>query len=294
MNEGPGSEPRGDRRAVERSVIATVGSTREGRWLIDDVAGSADRLSEAQAARAWALAKRRGDGEPLQYVLGHWPFRELDLLVDWRALIPRPETEWVTEVALVQLDRLLADGAAPTVVDLGTGTGAIALAIATERAAHQVEVTATDHDPAVLELARANQLRVAERHDGAQRVRFRVGSWWEALETEARGRVSLAVSNPPYVAAAEWELLDPVVRDHEPYGALVAGSGADGTPGFAAIETILQDAPGWLGRPGAVVIEIAPAQAPAARRAAEGLGSSEAVVLADLAGRPRALVARWG
>ena len=293
------SEPRvgGERRELERPLTAALGSPREARWLVEDAAGadtSGGALSEVQVARLRRLAERRVSGEPLQYVLGHWPFRELDLLVDSRALIPRPETEWVTDVALVELDRMLAGGGAPKVVDLGTGTGAIALSIATERSDHGVQVIATERDSAVLELARVNRDRVALRHDAARRVVLRVGSWWDALDPAERGRISLVVSNPPYVAAVEWELLDPVVRDHEPYTALVAGPGSDATPGFADIEAILAGAGAWLTRPGAAVIEIAPAQAAAALVAAERFGCTESRVLADLAGRPRALVARWG
>jgi release factor glutamine methyltransferase len=286
-----------DRHDLERTLTVTLGSPREARWLIEDATGEGARpgtVSQDQAERARRMAERRATGEPLQYVLGHWPFRQLDLLVDSRALIPRPETEWVTDVALVELDRMLASGGARKVVDLGTGTGAIALSIATERAAHGVEVIATDRDPAVLELARINRDRVALRHEAARRVELRVGSWWAALDPADRGRISLAVANPPYVAAIEWELLDPVVRDHEPYTALVAGPGSDATPGFADIEAILAGAGEWLARPGAAVIEIAPTQAEAALAAAERFGSTESRVLSDLAGRPRALVARFG
>jgi release factor glutamine methyltransferase len=289
--------PSADRRALERTLAADLGSHREARWLIEDEAGrstSSGQLSRDQAERVRRLADRRVSGEPLQYVLGHWPFRELDLVVDSRALIPRPETEWVTDVALVELDRLVADGGAPLVVDLGTGTGAIALAIATERSAHGIRVIATEREANVLELTRANRDRVGLHQRAARAVELRLGSWWDALDAEERGRISLVVSNPPYVGAVEWELLDPVVRDHEPYGALVAGSGSDATPGFADVEAILARAGAWLARPGAAVIEIAPGQSGAALAAAERFGSTEFRVLADLAGRPRALVARWG
>jgi release factor glutamine methyltransferase len=286
-----------DARDLERTLTVALGSPREARWVIEDAAGDGGRpgtLAPHQAERARRMAERRASGEPLQYVLGHWPFRQLDLLVDSRALIPRPETEWVTDVALGELDRLLASGGAPTVVDLGTGSGAIALSIATERAAHGVHVIATDSDPAVLELARLNRDRVALGQRAASEVQLRLGSWWAAVDPPDRGRISLAVANPPYVAAIEWELLDPVVRDHEPYTALVAGPGSDGTPGFADVETILARAGEWLARPGAAVIEIAPHQADAALAAAARFGSSESQVLPDLAGRPRALVARFG
>ncbi len=286
--------PRDDRRALERSLAASLGSAREARWILDDAFESAGRVAEREAAAsARRLARRRAAGEPLQYVLGHWPFRDLDLLVDERAFIPRPETEWVTDVALAELDRLLALGAPPTVVDLGTGTGAIALAIAVERGARNVEVIATDRDPAALELAAANRERVAGRHGDIGVVQFRIGSWWEALAAGEIGRISLAVSNPPYVDQGEWAGLDPVVRDHEPHDALVSPPGSDGTPGFGAIEAVLSGAVGRLARPGALVIELAPAQAEAALSTALGSGSIEATVLDDLTGRPRALVARF-
>jgi release factor glutamine methyltransferase len=285
------SAPGPDRAASELAgALAETLGIREARWVLEDVgAAPGGPLTAEQEREARRLAARRGAGEPLQYVLGHWPFRHLDLLVDRRALIPRPETEWVTDVALAELDRLVALGAPARVVDLGTGTGAIALSIATERAAYGVEVTGTDVDPGALELARANHERVGSPSS----VAWRAGSWWEALNPSMRGRVSLVVANPPYVAPLEWEVLDPVVRDHEPRCALVAGAGSDGTPGFAAVEAIVAGAPEWLGRPGTAVVEIAPSQQGAAVWIAGRSGSAESRVLADLAGRPRALVARW-
>jgi release factor glutamine methyltransferase len=283
-----------DRRSLERSLAAILGSDREARWIVEDAFDPDAGVAIGDApSRARSLAQQRAGGEPLQYVLGHWPFRTLDLLVDRRALIPRPETEWVTDVALAELDRLLAVGGTPTVLDLGTGTGAIALSIAVERSGLGLHVIGTDIDPAALELAARNAERVAEREAAARAVVLRAGSWWEALEARERGRISLVVSNPPYVAAEDWTQLDPVVRDHEPYGALVADAGPDGTPGFACIEAILAGAGEWLSRPGAAVIELAPPQADAAVRAGERLGAAEAMVLPDLAGRPRALVARF-
>ena len=284
------SAPRPDGAAELAGALGETIGKREARWVLEDVgAAPGGPVTAEQEHEARRQAARRGAGEPLQYVLGHWPFRHLDLLVDRRALIPRPETEWVTDVALAELDRLVTLGAPPRVVDLGTGAGAIALSIAGERAAYGVEVTGTDIDPDALELARANPERVGSPPS----VGWVTGSWWEALDPVARGRVSLIVANPPYVAPIEWEGLDPVVRDHEPRGALVAGPGSDGTPGFAAVEAIVRGAQEWLGRPGTAVIEIAPSQQAAAVWVAGQSASSESRVLADLAGRPRALVARW-
>jgi release factor glutamine methyltransferase len=284
--------PTTDRAELEHSLAAGLPS-REARWILEEVGvGPSGSIDRDQAQRAGELARRRRAGEPLQYVLGHWPFRDLDLLVDRRALIPRPETEWVTDVALAELDRLAGLGRPTRVVDLGTGTGAIALAIATERSHDSLQVTGTDLDEAVLDVARLNEERVAGGRTGL--VRWRPGQWWEALDPTERGTFTLVVANPPYVSPPEWEALDPVVRDHEPYRALVAGPGTDGTPGLADIEAILRGAPAWLSRPGVAVIEIEPAQSAAALRLAERLGCDGARVLTDLTGRPRGLVARWG
>ena len=169
------------------------------------------------------MASRRAAGEPLQYVFGHWPFRRLDLFVDPRVLIPRPETEQVVEVALGEARRLASAGggsgagAGLVIVDAGTGTGAIALSLATELGPGVVaEVWATDASTDALAVATSNLEAVrmssagcgrAAAHDvGAgklARSRCRLGSG---------ARVDLVVSNPPYVSEAEWDGLAPEVR----------------------------------------------------------------------------------
>ena len=151
-----------------------------------------------------ALLERRRQREPLAYVLGEWGFRRLVLNTDARALVPRPETEIVVERCLA----LLRDEPEPRVLDLGTGSGAIALAIADERP--DARVTAVDSAEEAVALAREN----AERLDLA--IEVRQGD----LEAAAEGW-DLVVSNPPYVAADEWESLQPEIRDWEPRNALV-------------------------------------------------------------------------
>ena len=151
-----------------------------------------------------ALLERRRQREPLAYVLGEWGFRRLVLNTDARALVPRPETEIVVERCLA----LLRDEPEPRVLDLGTGSGAIALAIADERP--DARVTAVDSAEDAVALAREN----AERLDLA--IEVRQGD----LEAAAEGW-DLVVSNPPYVAADEWESLQPEIRDWEPRSALV-------------------------------------------------------------------------
>lgn len=289
-------------------LVRLAGSAREARWILEEVTGERrpfpGSVSPAQAAAARAMARRRRAGEPLQYVLGHWAFRSLDLLVDRRVLVPRPETEQVVEVALAELaspgpDRpggavAGAGGAGPVVVDLGTGSGAIALSVAAEAVgAHpSLEVWAAEVDAAALAVAEANRRRLADRHPAAGRaVRLVAGSWWAALPAELTGRIDLVVSNPPYVAEHEWEGLQPEVR-REPRGALVAGPGSDGTPGLADVEEVLRGAARRLAPGGVVVVELAPHQARPARALAATMGLDRVRVAPDLAGRPRALVAR--
>lgn len=243
------------------------------------------KLDEPATARAVAhfdaMVARRATGEPLQYVVGEWAFRGLDLFVDPRVLIPRPETEIVVEVAIREVRRLALDPSETLVaVDLGTGSGAIALALSVELGA---EVWATDESPEALAVARANVAGTGGQ--AATRVRLAEGDWFAALPDDLAGRVHLIVSNPPYVG--EGEDLPPVVRDWEPGGALIAGP-----TGLEAIEQILAGAPRWLTAPGAVVIEIAPHQAEAAIVLAVRAGFDEVEVRPDLTGRPRALIAR--
>lgn len=259
------------RRIVERA------SGMEGAQFL---LGLDDAVTVRPAAHFHSMVERRAAGEPLQYVLGAWGFRRLDLFVDKRVLIPRPETEAVVEVALEMLRRLAEP--APTVVDLGTGSGAIALSLATE--APGAEVWATDRSADALAVARAN---LAGLGNAGRRVRLAQGSWFAALPPMLQGRLDLIVSNPPYVGAHEVADLPPEVAHWEPREALVAGP-----TGLEQIEAIVSEAPLWLRRPGTLVVEIAPHQAEAAVAAARGAGFIDADVRPDLAGRPRALVAR--
>ncbi|HUQ63686.1 MAG TPA: peptide chain release factor N(5)-glutamine methyltransferase [Acidimicrobiales bacterium] len=227
-----------------------------------------------------ALLARRAAGEPLQYVVGGWGFRRLDLFLDGRVLIPRPETETVVEVAIAELAPLGA-GRRRLAVDLGTGSGAIALSLAAE--VPRVSVWATDMSDDALAVARAN-IAGAGSPVGT-RVRLAQGDWWQALPSGLRGTIDLIVSNPPYIAANE--TLPPEVGDWEPGTALVAGPS-----GLEAVETIIESACDWLARPGRLVMEIAPHQAEAASALVVGAGFAEAEVFPDLNGRPRVLVGR--
>ena len=233
---------------------------------------------------------RRIAGEPLQYVLGEWAFRDIDVAVDARVLIPRPETEWVVEIALQEAKRIgLRVGkpdefsAVPVghVADLGTGSGVIAIAL--ERALPEVTVWACDVSSGALEVARHNATGNACR-----RLRTMQGSWFEALPPELRGTLSLVVSNPPYIAEPEFHVLPSEVRSHEPYSALVSGP-----TGTEAIAHLIAEAPAWL-RPGAAMVcEIGETQSAEVLDIAATSGCyTTAEVRDDLTGRPRVLVVR--
>jgi release factor glutamine methyltransferase len=258
-----------------------LGSRLEATWLLQEVAHLG---SDEQAAVARGLAGRRLTGEPLQYVLGHWPFRELDLVVDDRALVPRPETEQLVGLAL---DRLVGTRGPDAVgVDLGCGTGAIALSLATEGRATvgQLVVHATDLDAGALDLAQLNARRA-----GVEGVQFHLGSWYAALPSALRGRVAVLCSNPPYVAARERPSLAREL-DFEPQLALVAEDGTDGTPGFGAVEHVIAGSPTWLRPGGWLLVEHGEAHRGPAIAFAVAAGLVHVEDIEDLSGRPRFLV----
>lgn len=245
---------------------------------LDEPAAPRDvrRLGEMVSRRRW--------GEPLQYVIGSWAFRGVVLIVDRRVLIPRPETEEVVDVALMELGRLrAATGRAPLVVaDLGTGSGAIALSMAKE--ASDIRMWATDRSSEALGVARAN---LAGLGGPATRVRLAQGSWFDALPSQLRGRLSLVVANPPYVSAFEMGELPEEVARYEPRQALLAGP-----TGLEALEEIVREAPPWLALPGSLVLEVAPHQADHLAERAHRAGFAAVEVRPDMAGRPRVLVGR--
>jgi release factor glutamine methyltransferase len=207
-------------------------------------------------------------------------------------LIPRPETEVVAQAAIEEAVRLghrrgkhdgwLAADTSYAVADLGTGSGAIALALARELP--DAEVWATDASVDALAVARAN---VAGAGSAGTRLRLREGSWFDALPPALRGTLRVIVSNPPYVAEAEVPDLPRDVADWEPRAALVSGS-----TGYEALEVLIAGAPAWLDPTGgALVLELAPHQAERAQELAIAAGFVDVRVDRDLVGRARALVA---
>ena len=245
----------------ERLLARALGLTRMELYTQHD-----RPLTEAERAGARALVQRRGRREPLAYVLGDWDFRRLTLATDARALVPRPESEILVERCLALLEGVVA----PRVVDVGTGTGAIALALKDERP--DARVTATDISADALALARENAVRT--------------GLEVEFVETDLLaglvGPFELVVSNPPYVLAGELPGLEPEVRDWEPELALVD---AGQTSALAAAATAILD--GWL------VLEVHERLAADTAALLARLGYTGARIELDLAGRERIVEARW-
>ena len=260
------------------------------RWIAREATGSdaeewlevaTQAATERQLASFDRMVQRRCEGQPLQYVLGSWGFRQLALFVDRRVLIPRPETEIIAGAAIDEYDRLGAATAKVTVVDLGTGSGAIGLSVAFERPG--ADVWLTDSSTDALAVARANLAGVG-RAGGA--VKVADGEWFGALPPELAGTIGVVVSNPPYVSAVED--LEPQVAAWEPMAALLADNN-----GISDLEAIINQAPLWLKPGGALVLEMAPDQvAPVSALAAELFAEVETVI--DLAGRARGLVGRLG
>lgn len=231
-------------------------------------------LDQDELARLRELVRRRRSHEPVAYILGEKEFYRRMLEVDSNVLVPRPETELVVDRAL---ERIGQDSGGP-VLDLCTGSGAIAIALAAER--EQLQVDGVDVSAGALELARRN----VERHGVADRVALHHGDLFEPL---AQGRrYALIVSNPPYVTEAEWVALAPGVRDHEPRLALVGGR-----DGLEVIRRIVAEAPRWLAAGGGVLLEVGAGQSGAAGELLRSHGFVSVCVHPDLSGIGRVVEA---
>ena len=230
-------------------------------------------LTETQDARIDMLVALRALGQPVAYLVGKREFYGRDFEVGPEVLIPRPETETLVEAALDFLHRHRAGGDAPVVLDLGTGSGAIAVTLACERPG--LRIVASDASGAALDVARRN----ARTHACGDRVDFAQGSWYAAV---AHRRFDLIVANPPYVAAGDEHLARGDLR-FEPGAALTDGS-ADG---LDSIRAIVSSAGEHLHPGGALLFEHGYDQADAAARLLEQAGLDERVSIPDLAGIPR-------
>lgn len=258
------------RRGIERARFEaelifsqTLGLSRIQLYL------DLDRpLTPEQRERALELVARRGKREPLAYVLGEWGFRRLTLKTDARALVPRPETEILVERALA----LIAELEEPRVLDVGTGSGAIALAIADEHPG--ARLVAIDSSPGALELARENA-----EHCGLE-IELRPGD----IRAPVAGEFDLVVSNPPYVLPEEIEALEPEVRDWEPREALV---------GVGVPEALAGRSRELLARGGWLAVELGEGQQRAFAALLGDLGFATVTITPDLTGRERVVEARW-
>ncbi|WP_428422323.1 peptide chain release factor N(5)-glutamine methyltransferase [Methylibium sp.] len=254
-------------RLDAQALLSTV-TDRPRSWLL----AHDDALPDAAACERYGvLLARRAAGEPLAYLLGEQEFFGLPIAVTPDVLIPRPDTETLVEWALERL----APTADAAVADLGTGSGAIALAIASQRPL--VRVTALDASRAALAIAEANgrELGLA--------VEWLHSDWFDAL---AGRRFELIVSNPPYIAEGDAHL---AALHHEPQQALTAGR-----DGLAALRHIVAHAPAHLGAGGWLLLEHGYDQADAVRALLDAAGFDEIATRLDLAGQPRCTGARRG
>ena len=270
-------------------TVAALGDEREARFICEHAAGLEasefavsldEQVSTRMGLHVQTMVRRRLAGEPLQYVMGRWAFRHLDLLVDERVLIPRPETEEVAGVAIDIARRCMPTR---TVVDLGTGSGAIGLSLAHELPIDGTTVWITDVSRDALDVARANLAGVGRA--GAN-VHIAEGDWFSALPESLRRNVDVVVSNPPYVADDDTEVEDIVAR-YEPRHALFSG-----VDGLDALRTITSGVNEWLRPGGALVLEIGHRQGDALRGMLTSAGLRDVEIRRDAAGRQRIVVAR--
>lgn len=274
-------------RALRAEVSAEFGQP-QGRWLCEEASGVFDDefdavlddpATERSVAHLDAMTARLRAGEPIQYVLGHWSFRRLDLMVDRRVLIPRPETELLVERAISAVRALDRDQGSPWYcVDLGTGSGAVGLSLLAELPRGSVEVWMTDVSADALDVARANLGGIGMAGAGA---RFAEGPWFHALPGDMRGLLHLVVSNPPYVADDD-PALDASVHEWEPHTALFGGD-----DGLRDLRTIISSAVGWLRPGGWLMVEIGSALGAAVSELMHGAGFTDVTVWPDLAGLDR-------
>ncbi len=262
-----------DRGAASLEAHLLLGQAlgRPRAWLL---AHPEQGLDESARAAFEGLLARRRQGEPVAYLLGRREFFGLDLRVTRDVLIPRPETELLVELALAHLPPEVP----AEVLDLGTGSGAIALALAHARPA--ARLTAIDRSARALAVARDNARRL-----GLERVRFLEGDWFSPLP--AGMRFDLIVANPPYVAVGDPHLAEGDLR-FEPATALVGGA-----DGLAALSTIIAQAGQWLAPGGSLWLEHGYDQAAPCRSLLERAGFEAVASHRDLAGQERVSGGRW-
>lgn len=239
-------------------------------------------VTEAEQGTLREWVKRRGEREPLQHIVGTAPFCGMEFTVNREVLVPRPETELLVEEALRLLGARSESEGAATVLDFGTGSGCIAISVASRAAAGTV-VHAVDVSPAALEVARANALRLGV----GERVLFHNGDGLAVLEPGLR--FDLVLSNPPYIPAAEIATLDPEVRDFDPRLAL--DGGADGLDFY---RRLADQARARMKRGGRMVLEFGDGQHGDISALLVAAGWTVETLCKDFAGKERIVIARAG
>ncbi len=263
------------RLEVEMMLAQLRDEPRLQLWIRRD-----EPLTPGQGEKLRDWLARRTSREPLQHILGWAPFLDFELYVTRDVLVPRPETETLAQLAIARLGGV----ASPRVLDWGTGSGCLALAVA--KAVPVAEVHALDLSPDALRIARAN----ATAYRLADRIRFHQGDGFESLAAHgdtAALRFDLIVTNPPYIPAAEVETLQPEVRDFDPRLALT-----DGADGLGCYRRLAAEAPIWLKPGGWLLAEFGDGQSPALIELFGQAGWSIEGVEKDLSGRDRVLIVR--
>lgn len=265
-------------------------------WSRTELVTRADEaLTAAAGEHCRTLFARRRSGEPVAYLVGVREFYGLDFAVSPAVLIPRPETELLVELALAEIDVRLAKSARAdesrlasrplTVLDLGTGSGAIAITLAQARP--MTRMVATDYSPAALEQAKSNAGRLLPPHRPGGALEWFLGDWFKALPSSAASeRFDLIVSNPPYIEAGDPHLAQGDLRFEPPHAL------SDGNDGLSAIRAISQAAHAWLRPGGALMLEHGFRQGPAVAKLLHTQGFQEIMGHQDLAGHDRITTAR--
>jgi release factor glutamine methyltransferase len=240
-------------------------------WDRAQIAAEPELRLPVGASREFAeMVRRRVKREPVAYILGRRGFRRLELVVDRRVLIPRPETELLVEIA-VEIE-------ATSAIDVGPGSGAIALAVADELPAARVSAIDTSMDALRVAQVNTERLGLADRVDVVNRG---------IASLDSTGPCDLLLANLPYVSEDEWEGLAPEIREYEPREALVAGP-----TGVEAIEGLLASVAELEMRPATVALEIGADQAPAVSELVRRAGYAEVEARRDLAGHDRVVIGR--
>ena len=260
-----------DRLTLRLESLANAKGTRTENGRSIEISMSLDRLTALWLDRVQ-------DRKPVQYIIGTAFWRDFELVVSPAVLIPRPETESIIDIALAATDSIQQQG---IWVDLGTGSGAIAIAIA--RTLPAARIYAVDSSSAALEIAKIN----ATRLDVLDRINFSHGSWWSSL-AHLQGKVTVMLSNPPYIPSPEVLLLQPEVAQHEPHLALDGG-----LDGLDAIRLLVDTAPKYLQAGGIWLIEMMAGQGAAVVALLERQGSYDDIeIIHDLAGLDRFVLSR--